>query len=82
MTKKINIAIDGYSGLREIFPTAKQVAKRLGYLYIDSGAMYRAVTLFIFRNISSIWTMRKASNGHFLSSVLEFVKREITIIRS
>ncbi len=45
MTKKINIAIDGYSACGKS-STAKQVAKKLGYLYIDSGAMYRAVTLY------------------------------------
>ncbi|MBK9329493.1 MAG: (d)CMP kinase [Sphingobacteriales bacterium] len=45
MTKKINIAIDGYSACGKS-STARQVAKRLGYLYIDSGAMYRAVTLY------------------------------------
>ncbi|MEP1031936.1 (d)CMP kinase [Ekhidna sp.] len=42
---KIVIAIDGYSGTGKS-STAKQVAKRLGYTYIDSGAMYRAVTYF------------------------------------
>jgi len=43
--KKIVIAIDGYSGTGKS-STARQVAKALGYTYIDSGAMYRAVTLF------------------------------------
>jgi len=43
--KKIIIAIDGYSGCGKS-STAKAVAKCLNYLYIDSGAMYRAVTLF------------------------------------
>lgn len=42
--KKIVIAIDGFSGTGKS-STAKQVAKQLGYVYIDSGAMYRAVTL-------------------------------------
>lgn len=41
---KIVIAIDGYSGCGKS-TTAKSVAKALGYTYIDSGAMYRAVTL-------------------------------------
>lgn len=41
---KIVIAIDGYSGCGKS-STAKAVAKDLGYTYIDSGAMYRAVTL-------------------------------------
>lgn len=44
--KKIVIAIDGYSACGKS-STAKQVAHRLGYTFIDSGAMYRAVTLFL-----------------------------------
>ncbi|UCS95321.1 (d)CMP kinase [Echinicola marina] len=42
--KKIIVAIDGYSGCGKS-STAKEVAKALGYTYIDSGAMYRAATL-------------------------------------
>lgn len=42
------IAIDGYSGTGKS-STAKQVAARLGYTYIDSGAMYRAVTFFFLK---------------------------------
>lgn len=45
MLNKIIIAIDGYSACGKS-TTARQVAKILGYRYIDSGAMYRAVTLF------------------------------------
>ena len=41
--KKINIAIDGHSGCGKS-STAKNVANSLGYKYIDTGAMYRAVT--------------------------------------
>jgi cytidylate kinase len=43
--RKIIIAIDGYSGCGKS-TTAKMVASRLDYLYIDTGAMYRAVTLY------------------------------------
>jgi cytidylate kinase len=43
--RKIVIAIDGYSACGKS-TTAKQVASVLGYRYIDSGAMYRAVTLY------------------------------------
>lgn len=43
--KKIVIAIDGYSACGKS-TTAKQVAAVLGYRYIDTGAMYRAVTLY------------------------------------
>src|SRR4051794_23120308 len=43
--QKIIIAIDGYSACGKS-TTAKETAKILGFRYIDSGAMYRAVTLF------------------------------------
>ena len=49
MHKKLIIAIDGYSSCgKSTF--AKTIAKNLGYIYIDSGAMYRAVTLFCMRS--------------------------------
>lgn len=43
--KKIIIAIDGFSSCGKS-TMAKDLAKKIGYVYIDSGAMYRAVTLF------------------------------------
>ena len=43
--KKITIAIDGYSSCGKS-TMAKDLAKEIGYIYIDSGAMYRAVTLY------------------------------------
>lgn len=43
--KKITIAIDGYSSTGKS-TVAKQIADHLGYVYVDSGAMYRAVTLY------------------------------------
>ena len=46
--KKINIAIDGYSSCGKS-TLAKDLAKELNYKYIDSGAMYRAVTLYLIR---------------------------------
>lgn len=47
--KKIIIAIDGYSSSGKS-TIAKEIAKIINYKYIDSGAMYRAVTLFALRN--------------------------------
>lgn len=49
---KIVIAIDGYSACGKS-TTAKEVAKVLGYRYIDSGAMYRAVTLYFLDHLVS-----------------------------
>jgi cytidylate kinase len=50
---KIIVAIDGYSSCGKS-TTAKQVAKQLNYAYIDTGAMYRAVTLFFIQNHVSV----------------------------
>jgi len=49
MTDKIIITIDGWSSCGKS-TLAKQLARKLGYLYIDSGAMYRAITLYFLRN--------------------------------
>ncbi|MGB1037637.1 MAG: (d)CMP kinase [Bacteroidia bacterium] len=48
MEGKINIAIDGHSSCGK-GTLAKNLAKELGYIFIDSGAMYRAVTLYLLR---------------------------------
>lgn len=49
MSKKIIITIDGWSSCGKS-TLAKQLAKKLDYLYVDSGAMYRAITLYFLRN--------------------------------
>lgn len=49
MNKKIIIAIDGFSSTGKS-TIAKKLAAEIGYRYIDSGAMYRAVTLYALRN--------------------------------
>lgn len=49
MSKNIVIAIDGYSSCGKS-TIAKALAKRLHFIYVDSGAMYRAVTLYFLRN--------------------------------
>ena len=47
--KKITIAIDGFSSTGKS-TIAKELAKHLGYVYVDTGAMYRAVTYFAMQN--------------------------------
>ncbi|WP_300564934.1 (d)CMP kinase [Flavobacterium sp.] len=49
MNKKITIAIDGFSSTGKS-TLAKQLAKHLGYIYVDTGAMYRAVTFYAMQN--------------------------------
>lgn len=48
-SKKITIAIDGYSSCGKS-TLAKALAEKLGYIFIDSGAMYRAVALYAYQN--------------------------------
>lgn len=57
MMQKIIITIDGWSSCGKS-TLAKQLAKALGYVYIDSGAMYRAITLYFLRNHID-WTDEK-----------------------
>lgn len=47
--KKITIAIDGHSSCGKS-TMAKDLARKVGYIYVDTGAMYRCVTLFALRN--------------------------------
>ena len=54
--KKIIITIDGWSSCGKS-TLAKQLAKSLGYVYIDSGAMYRAITLYFLRK-NTDWSDR------------------------
>lgn len=71
MDKKIVIAIDGFSSCgKSTF--AKAIAKRLGYLYIDSGAMYRVVTLELLRR-------GLIKDGVVDTSMLQSILKEINI---
>lgn len=54
--KRINIALDGHSSCGKS-TMAKVLAKRIGYTYIDTGAMYRGVTLFSIQN--NLWDGEK-----------------------
>jgi cytidylate kinase len=62
MNKKIIVAIDGYSSCGKS-TLAKQLAKKLNYIYIDSGAMYRAVTLYFLRNHIDLSSPQAVSNA-------------------
>ncbi len=68
--KKITIAIDGWSSCGKS-TLAKQLSKELGYIYIDSGAMYRAITLYFLRNHID-WTNEEEVNEALTNITLEF----------
>lgn len=74
--KKIIITIDGYSSCGKS-TLAKQLAKELDYIYIDSGAMYRAVTLYFIRQDVNLKDEAEVKNA--LADVhLEFIYNEST----
>ncbi|MBQ0767709.1 MAG: (d)CMP kinase [Bizionia sp.] len=69
--KKITIAIDGFSSTGKS-TVAKQLAKYLGYIYVDTGAMYRAVTLYAMQH-------GFIDANHFETSKLVNALEDITI---
>ncbi|MGN6399365.1 MAG: (d)CMP kinase [Flavisolibacter sp.] len=68
--KKIIITIDGWSSCGKS-TLAKQLAKALNYIYVDSGAMYRAITLYFLRNHVD-WTDKKEVKKALNEISLEF----------
>ncbi|HUR66376.1 MAG TPA: (d)CMP kinase [Chitinophagaceae bacterium] len=70
MAKKIVITIDGWSSCGKS-TLARQLARELGYVYVDSGAMYRAITLFFLRNHID-WTDKKEVKAGLKDLNLEF----------
>jgi len=74
MSKKIIIAIDGWSSCGKS-TLAKELAKELGYLYVDSGAMYRAITLYFLRNHVD-WTDKNEVKNALDEISLEFIYNE------
>ncbi len=71
MSRKIIITIDGWSSCGKS-TLAKQLARELGYVYVDSGAMYRAITLYFLRNHID-WTEKKEVQQALKDINLEFV---------
>jgi cytidylate kinase len=69
---KIIITIDGWSSCGKS-TLAKQLAKALGYVYIDSGAMYRAITLYFLRNHID-WTDENQTQNALKNIDLKFVQ--------
>jgi len=76
MSKKIIITIDGWSSCGKS-TLAKQLARELGYVYVDSGAMYRAITLYFLRNHVD-WTDKKEVKQALQSINLEFIYNSST----
>jgi cytidylate kinase len=72
MAQKIIITIDGWSSCGKS-TLAKQLAQKLGYVYVDSGAMYRAVTLYFLRNHID-WTDKKDVKNALKEINVEFNK--------
>jgi cytidylate kinase len=69
--KKIIITIDGWSSCGKS-TLARQLARELHYVYIDSGAMYRAITLYFLRNHVD-WTRPEAVTQALENIALEFI---------
>jgi len=72
--KNIIITIDGWSSCGKS-TLAKQMAKVLGYVYIDSGAMYRAITLYFLRN-NVDWTDKSEVREALKNITMEFAFNE------
>lgn len=68
---KIIITIDGWSACGKS-TLAKALAKKLGYVYIDSGAMYRAITLYFLRNHID-WTDAKEVKQALKDITIQFI---------
>ena len=73
MKKQITIAIDGFSSTGKS-TLAKQLAQQLGYIYVDTGAMYRAVAYFAMQNqlISVNFLDKVGLVNHLKNIALEF----------
>ena len=71
--KKITIAIDGHSSCGKS-TMAKDLAREVGYVYVDTGAMYRSVTLYVLRN--GIFKEVRGENGEVRDVIDEEALRQ------
>ncbi len=76
MKKKIIITLDGWSSCGKS-TLAKQLATKLGYTYVDSGAMYRAITLYFLQH-QVLWTDEKMLTEALIKIELAFVEDSAT----
>jgi CMP/dCMP kinase len=76
MEKRIIITIDGWSSCGKS-TLARQLARELGYVYIDSGAMYRAITLYFLRNHVD-WSVTAEVNQALDNIHLDFISNHKT----
>ena len=76
MRDKMIITIDGWSACGKS-TLAKQLAKKIGYLYIDSGAIYRAITLYFLRNNIDLTDARQIKES-LHNITLEFIVNKYT----
>lgn len=74
--EKIIITIDGWSSCGKS-TLARQLAEKLKYIYIDSGAMYRAITLYFLRNRVD-WTTERQVEDALQNIELEFIPNKIS----
>ena len=74
--KNIIVTIDGWSSCGKS-TLAKQLAKALGYIYVDSGAMYRAITLYFLRNHVD-WTDNSEVKAALQKITIGFIFNENT----
>ncbi|MBW7891541.1 MAG: (d)CMP kinase, partial [Chitinophagaceae bacterium] len=74
--EKIIITIDGWSSCGKS-TLARQLAQKLKYIYIDSGAMYRAITLYFLRNRVD-WTTERQVEDALHNIELEFIPNKIS----
>ena len=78
MSKRITVAIDGPAGAGKS-TLARRIAEKLGYLYVDTGAMYRAVALWALRANVALSDMHRLEQLA-IEAQIEFVPGKTTVL--